>query len=452
LGNVYNKSLFMTADLDRIQDAFLEPHRWWNLQIDQDRIVVASLWRRVCQWIEACFTCQHRDRLVDRVQAVCLTAKPYEQLSEPQKIVADKVSSLIRNCTGWFAGVSNNYTCLPEVKPIVSCAGTPIASSLQPHQEGERYYNHAGEKIWHQFLETLRLLFPGSLGAPSDQDLMTWYRTQWTPCSRSQEPQVVWLGHSALLLQVAGFNILMDPSFNFVGPCFKRHTAPGIAFEALPQIDIVVTSHNHGDHFDQDHLRKLSAYQPIAFVPDKLDDWFEKNGYQNVVGNPWWKQTTFTRDGKTVKITAVPAQHGSQTTLSDINKTLWMGAVIEVGGFKAYFAGDTGYNPEIFREVREKFGTIDVAFLPIAPEGEAAMHTDHKEALKAFRDLGAKQMVPIHWGAYRTGPEKVEDPINKLQAALETPDFVALKDRVVCPKLGEALSLKSQAAEQSAVA
>ncbi len=144
------------------------------------------------------------------------------------------------------------------------------------------------------------------------------------------------------------------------------------------------------------------------------------------------------RDGKKIKLTAMPAQHGSCTSVADYHRSLWMGIMIEVNGLRFYYAGDTGFNRNHLEEVKKHFGPIDVALLPIAPEGEPEMHLGHKQALDAFERLGAKKLIPIHYGAYRMGAEKIEDPLKMfLQAAQQR----GLTDKIVVLKLGETVEV-----------
>ena len=167
-----------------------------------------------------------------------------------------------------------------------------------------------------------------------------------------------------------------------------------------------------------------------------------KNGYTQVVGSKWWQQTQVDREGRSIRLTAIPAQHGSQTSLSDLNRTLWMGILIEVNDLKIYFAGDTAYNSEMLDEIKRHFGVIDIACLPIGPENEREVHFDHAQALDALERLGAKKMIPIHHGAYRMGTEKIEDP---LKIFLEAAQKRNLIDKVIDLRLGETFKLEQEA-------
>ncbi len=307
---------------------------------------------------------------------------------------------------------------------------------IRPHFYKGRFYNHPEEKIWHQFFKIIYALFPGMLGKKSNEDLTTWARTEGKLGCKAG---FTWIGHSSLLIKTEGFHLLFDPVFEFVGPWFFRHTKAGILFEELPPIDILAISHNHADHFSRTTIKRLKEHLPFVFAPKGLGSWFKKKGFEDTEDFDWWSYIHLERDGKAVRLTAVPAKHSSQFRL-DLNRTLWMGIVVEADGKTFYFAGDTAHDPKIFSNIRKVFGTIDVAFLPISPEDDLDLHLTTEEALRAFEHLDAKWMVPIHYGAYRLSNERVEEPIERLQALLEN-EYSHLQSRIIIPRLGELIPL-----------
>lgn len=430
----------MSVDFDSLESleaVSYEPTFWWNLEItDTNQIRVASLWTSSWQWLCSFFTSQLQIDLRDRVQRIVAPMDGYHLFSARQQIALEKTARIASNPNCWLYGTVLRLPNPPEARVA---AVSSLPSNVMPYVEGGRYYNHPGERIWRKFIETLYLLFPGSLSSPTNENLRTWNRVDWEACARSLEPKITWLRHAGLLIQGANINLLFDPTFGFVGPCFIRHTEPPIPLEKMPLIDVVGTSHNHGDHFDRKSLEKLAPQNPIAFVPERLDPWYREHGYQKVEAKTWWQQTVVERDGKRITLTAVPAQHNSQTSLTDRNQSLWMGIMVEVEGQRIYFAGDTAFNRTQLDEIRRHFGPIDIACIPIAPEGEGEVHVDHNEALDAFEVLGAARMIPIHHGAYRTGAEKIEDPLRLFTAAAEQR---GLTGRISFLRLGETLDLR----------
>lgn len=218
-----------------------------------------------------------------------------------------------------------------------------------------------------------------------------------------------WIGHSTFLLQLNGLNILTDPVWAKRMGFQKRLTEPGIPLEELPNIDIVVISHGHYDHLDFPTLKKLKG-DPQYFVPIGMKSLFLKKGYQRVIEMSWWETVEY----EGIQFHFVPAQHWTRRSLNDMNTSHWGGWIFQTSSDTFYFVGDTGYFTG-FQEIAKRF-EIDTVFMPIgAYEPEwfmAVSHISPEDSVKAFIELGAKQFVPMHYGAYRladdTGPEALE--------------------------------------------
>ena len=238
---------------------------------------------------------------------------------------------------------------------------------------------------------------------------------------------ITWIGHSTLLIQYGGINILTDPHLtprasplSFVGP--KRFTPPGLSADDLPVIDLIIISHNHYDHLDRITLEKLYEHQPNnpphIFVPLKLKKWFLDLGIENVTELDWNESEKF---GEWL-IHAVPVQHWSWRTPWDRNKTLWAGWVLETKGFRFFFAGDTGYSQD-FENLGKQFGQFDLAAIPIGGyEPRWFMkdsHVNPEEAVLIHQDINSRYSVGIHWGTFILTDEPVEEPPKCLLSALE---------------------------------
>ena len=236
---------------------------------------------------------------------------------------------------------------------------------------------------------------------------------------------VTWAGHASLLIQLNGLNLLTDPIWSeraspvsWAGP--RRWVAPGIAFEDVPPLDVVLLSHNHYDHLDDQTVRRLARTHPQAtwIVPLGLASFVQKRGAPGaVVELDWWQESSI----KAVRIAATPAQHFSSRGIGDRGDTLWCGFSLSgANGRRVYFAGDTGYHPE-FRTIGERYGPFDVALLPIgAYEPRWFMrylHMNPEEAVAAFRALNARLMVPIHWGTFKLTDEAMDEPPIRARAA-----------------------------------
>ena len=254
------------------------------------------------------------------------------------------------------------------------------------------------------------------------------------------ETTVTWIGQATLLLQIGGKNILTDPMFSEraspfdnIGP--KRYIKPGIAMEELPQIDIVVVSHNHYDHLDTKSLKALherdGGDKTVFMAPLGLKAWFEDAGITNVMERDWWEETEF--DGVTV--VAVPVQHWSRRSMFSTNDTLWCGWAVFSPAFRFVFLGDTGYTPH-FKEIAEKYGPFDLAAIPIgAYEPRWFMkfsHMNPEEAVKTHFDLNTRKSVAMHWGTFVLTDEPLDEPPRKLKeerekAGISEDDFFILR-------------------------
>ena len=181
------------------------------------------------------------------------------------------------------------------------------------------------------------------------------------------EPTVTWIGHATLLIQLAGVNILTDPQWSerasplsFAGP--KRVTPPGVRFEDLPPIHVVLISHDHYDHLDEATVRRLAeVHHPRFYVPLGFRDWFAELGITDVVELDWWDS----RPERGLTLTLVPVQHWTARSCFEMNRRLWGGWVVAGGDRRLFFAGDTGYYAPYFKEIGARLGPFDLAAISI---------------------------------------------------------------------------------------
>ena len=233
------------------------------------------------------------------------------------------------------------------------------------------------------------------------------------------ELRVTFINHATTLLQLDGINILTDPvwservsPFKFGPP--RRHRPPGIRFEDLPVIDLVLVSHNHYDHLDVDTLRRLHQRDaPRIVVPLGNVALLDRHHIGNAVELDWWES-----EGR---ITAVPTRHFSARGLSDRNRTLWCGFVINSAGGNVYFAGDTGWGSH-FQRIGDRFAPIRLALLPIGAYLPRwfmqPVHIDPAQAVDAHFALRAETSVAIHFGTFALGDDGEEDPLWDLKEAI----------------------------------
>ena len=316
------------------------------------------------------------------------------------------------------------------------------------HFDGTRFHNH--QSGWQSEASFLHWMMNRERGPWRD----------WVDAPPGPPPpdrvadgalRVTFINHATTLIQMDGVNILTDPIWSdrcspvsFAGP--KRHRPPGIRFEDLPKIDVVLVSHNHYDHLDLPTLRRLRReHAPRIFTPlgnGPIIDGRRAPRPQATGVSPvatgsntprqdaaalrarrpsseldWWQSAQ--HDG--ITITAVPSQHFCARAISDRNRTLWGGFVISGPSGNVYFAGDTGWGKH-FAEIRERFGDIRLALLPIGAYLPRwfmkPAHISPVEAVEAHQVLGAKTSVPIHFGTFDLGDDGELEPLENLRKAI----------------------------------
>ena len=239
--------------------------------------------------------------------------------------------------------------------------------------------------------------------------------------AESADARITWIGHATLLFQLDGVNLLTDPIWSeraspvsFAGP--RRLNPPGVRFEDLPSIHVVVISHNHYDHLDRPTVERLArTHRPLFLVPLGNKAWFTALGIENVDELDWWEVRTI----RGVTVTSVPVQHWSARTPWDTNTRLWSGWVLAGPSRRAFFAGDTGYY-DGFREIGERLGPFDIAAVSIAayepPRIMQHTHTTPEEALRLFEAVRGHRFVAMHWGTFDLGDEPIDEPPRRLEA------------------------------------
>ncbi len=318
---------------------------------------------------------------------------------------------------------------------------------LSDHFDGKQFHNpqRRARGLW-DVLRWLRTRQPGRwpkwidrrYGAPPPARV---------PCS--DEPaealRLTFVGHMTFLLQWQGLNILTDPIWSeraspisFAGPL--RVCAPGIRFEDLPAIDVVLLSHDHYDHMDRRTIQRLwKTHRPRFYTAlgngRRLRAW----GIEEVVEMDWWQQSEHESG---VRIACTPAQHFSGRMPWGRDAALWCGFALlpadaKDGSNAIYFAGDTGFGP-FFAQVAERFPHPRLALLPIGafrPEwfmGE--VHCSPADAVKAHRILRPGLSVASHFGSFPLADDGYAEPLAGLNAALlelegdATATFIALTE------------------------
>ena len=302
-------------------------------------------------------------------------------------------------------------------------SGPKYTGAINDHFDGKKFIN------------------PGGVQAKGLTDVLKWSlnrkRGPWKeitsatpypkPLPRVEEGlRITFINHSTFLIQVDGLNILTDPvwsertsPYSFVGP--KRMRPPGIPFEDLPAIDVVVLSHNHYDHLDLDTMKRIfSIHRPRIITPLGVKAYLQDNQISGTADLDWWDEFPLSDD---LSVVATPAQHFSGRGTFDRDATLWCGYLIKrKGGKNIYFAGDSGYNTSTFKEIGQRGAPIDVALIPIGaykPEWfMSPIHCSPEEAVRIHIDLDARQSIATHFGTFPLADEGKDEPVNDLMLGL----------------------------------
>jgi L-ascorbate metabolism protein UlaG (beta-lactamase superfamily) len=254
---------------------------------------------------------------------------------------------------------------------------------------------------------------------------------------------VTYVGHATVLVRLDGATLLTDPVYSSRLILPKRLVAPGVRLEHLPPLDVVLVSHGHMDHLDVPTHRRLPKAETVAVVARNLADLVAGCGYREIVELGWGEELTI----RGVRITALPVKHwGTRSLLPDGRG--YTGFLVEHAHGTVFFPGDTAYFPG-FRDYGRRYA-IDVALLPIgaySPPSFRRVHMNPEDALTAAADLGARYMVPIHWGTFVVSYEPIDEPVRWLLALAEER---GLSERVAVLRHGESRRFTARSASAGA--
>ena len=298
---------------------------------------------------------------------------------------------------------------------------------------------------------------PGGVKPGGFKDLIKWMRHrekgEWkeikdatygpAPAERVEGDSIVvtFVNHSTFLIQTRGLNILTDPAWSeraspvsFAGP--KRMRPPGIRFEDLPKIDIILLTHNHYDHLDINTMKNLAEqFEPEIYTPLGVGKYLERKGIGNITEMDWWNEAEIASG---LKLICTPAQHFSGRGSFDRDKTLWSGFALMTEKGSIYYSGDTGFG-DFFNEIATRIAPVRLAFLPIGAYKPAwfmsPIHTSPADAVKIHQILKSPQSIGMHFGTFPLADDSMEDPVDDLKIALQkegVPDseFIAPKEGI----------------------
>jgi L-ascorbate metabolism protein UlaG (beta-lactamase superfamily) len=253
----------------------------------------------------------------------------------------------------------------------------------------------------------------------------------------ANELKVTWIGHSSQIINLNGKIILTDPVFEnktaFMGPARYNGDVP-LNMEKLPEIDLVLISHNHYDHLNATTIETIHPRVKHFIAPLMVGPELENMGVpaEKITELDWWDEKILFDE---FLIALTPAQHFSNRGLFDSNETLWGSFVIKGPHHKIYYSGDSGYF-DGFKQIGDKYGPFDYTFLECGAYDERwhAMHMMPEETAQAHLDLKGKILQPIHWGTFDLALHSWYDPIVRVAKAADS-----LGIRLSTPIVGETI-------------
>jgi L-ascorbate metabolism protein UlaG (beta-lactamase superfamily) len=245
--------------------------------------------------------------------------------------------------------------------------------------------------------------------------------------------RVTWFGHSSTLLEVDGQRLLTDPIWSdraspveWIGP--RRWYPPTIALAQLPPIDAVLISHDHYDHLDWPTIVAMRAWKNVFIVPLGIGAHLARWGIaaERIVELDWWQST---RVGA-LTVTLVPARHASGRVNPRGDLTLWGGFALVGDRHRVYYSGDTGLFDQM-AEIGRRFGPFDLALIE-AGQYDAAWpdwHLGPEQSVLSAQRVGAKALIPVHWGLFRLAPHGWTEPVERVLAAARCTDLPVITPR-----------------------
>jgi len=261
---------------------------------------------------------------------------------------------------------------------------------------------------------------------------------------------VTFIGHSSFLLQLGGRSVLVDPVFAKHLILLRRQRRPGLRINEMPAIDVVLLTHAHMDHLNIASLRRvvrsaqmLGKKAPDVVVPWGVEDLVAALGFSRVHGMKWWEKL----EVRGLSVTLTPCKHWGARMFNDTHRG-YGGYVIEAAGHSIYHSGDTAYFSG-FTEIGLRLHP-QVALLPIGayfPDSYRTVHTSPEEAIRAFVEVGAEWMVPMHFGTFNLGREPMDEPPQRL---MDEAARLGISSKVKILEEGETMRLFDQTAVRGA--
>lgn len=255
---------------------------------------------------------------------------------------------------------------------------------------------------------------------------------------------VIWLGHSSYFVQLAGQRMLIDPVFSTNASPVPRTnmafdgTSPYAAGD-MPDIDVLLITHDHFDHLDYPSIRALQPKVRQVIAGLGVGAHFERWGYDmgTVRELDWNEAVALTPQ---LQLHATPARHYSGRTFTR-DQSLWVGYALVSPERRLFFSGDSGYGPH-FAEIGQRLGPFDWVGLDAGQYDPrwALIHMNPEQAAQAAEDLRAKALTPAHAGRFSISPHDWDDPFKRIAAASQGRSYA-----LWTPEIGRPIHLDGRA-------
>ncbi|MCS3429821.1 MBL fold metallo-hydrolase [Klebsiella sp. BIGb0407] len=226
----------------------------------------------------------------------------------------------------------------------------------------------------------------------------------------------IWFGHSTLLMRVGQQTVAVDPVLGkSVSPLvvnMRRFQEPAASLDEWPQVDMILLSHNHYDHLEENTLKQFAGTSTRFIVPLGVGENLKPLGIQpdKITELDWWQSLNV----KDVSYTLVPAWHNTGRGLRDKDKSFWGGYIIQQADDRVYYSGDSTYGSH-FAEIARRFPNISLAFIENGQYDRRwpDNHMTPELTVQAAVDVQAYRVVPIHWGAYTIAFHPWNEPVRR---------------------------------------